>query len=254
MGRPPRLRHDSSNGSPAVACDARHQARGARYLIRVMVCLSKYVRCNVRHVKLVEERFSLRAVQSQLRFQNRFVFSTRRAQPASPLPLQPRGVRSTRGGRWIDLEQPKQALVQLGAAHSPQRSFEQASRTTAAGQQGRGEVAPARQNHHGRPSGCCRKQWRRSWSSQAAAAGQPVRVLRISHFGESRRRRACPTTATHGSNGILVAESTTRATYGQVAVHPGRRSERQVSRANSGVNWEASSCTVFRGFAYSSKC
>jgi len=78
------------------------------------------------------------------------------------LPLQPRGVLSTRGGRRIDLEQPKQALVQPGAAHSPQRSFEQASRTTAAGQQGRREVAPARQNHHDRPSGCCRKQWRRS--------------------------------------------------------------------------------------------
>ena len=53
-------------------------------------------------------------------------------------------------------------------------------------------------------------------------------------FGESRRQRACPTTATHRSNGILVAESTTRATYSQVAVNPGRRSERQASRVNTG--------------------
>ena len=170
-------------------------------------------------------------------------FARRAAGHLPQLPLQPRGVRSTRGGRRIDLEQPEQALVQAGAAHSPQRSFEQASRTTAAGQQGRREVAPARQYHHARPPGCCRKQWRRSRGSLAAAAGLPVRPLRISRLDESRRWRACPTTVTHGSNGILVAESTTRATYGQVAVHPGRRSEPQVSRENLYVNWEAASCT-----------
>ena len=69
--------------------------------------------------------------------------------------------------------------MQAGPSHSPQRSFEQASMTTAAGQQGAREVAPARQDHHGRPPGYRRKQWRRSWGSQAAAGARPIRVFVI---------------------------------------------------------------------------
>ena len=153
-------------------------------------------------------------------------FTHRAAGDRPQLPLQPQGVLSTHGGREIDLEQPDQALVQAGASHSPQRTFEQASIMAATGQQGRREVAPARQFQHGRPSSCRRKQWRRSWGSQSAAAGLPVRALPNSHLDESLRQSACSATAAHGSIGTLVAESTTRATYGQVAIQPGSRTGR----------------------------
>ena len=159
-------------------CDARRTRNAGREPAhRWRTSRASAARAAAKRALTLHTGFSRSTVSAS--FSQLFVFATRRAQPASPLPLQPRGVRSTRGGRWIDLEQPKQALVQLGAAHSPQRSFEQASNTTAAGQQGRREVAPARQYHHARPPGCCRKQLRRSWSSQAAAARLPVRGLRI---------------------------------------------------------------------------
>ena len=75
-------------------------------------------------------------------------------------------------------------------------------------------------------------------ASSGAGRGAHWQLLQACPYGlfafpvwtnESRRGRACSATATHGSSGILVAESTTRATYGQVAVHPGQPSEPHAS-------------------------